>query len=102
MSVTGRLPMSAQYRAMTYFVCATLHFYRADLTPATFAAMKPGSLEDRERWFKEHHMAIIRRVADESRNLFGYELSDIQMGKGILAYFAESFKVSDLPPAKLE
>ncbi len=77
--------MSPTYRLMIYFAVATLHFYRDSII----------SIESWETLgtFAERNRAVLDRVGQEARNLFGYELSHLQIGKAIAAYVAHGQNV---------
>ena len=67
--------MTDMYTAMRYFVVATLHFYRDEITPC-----QADEFHDlnREIWY---------RVFNEAKQYCNYELSRAQMESGIAAYF---------------
>jgi hypothetical protein len=61
--------VSEKYRLMIYFAVATVHFYRGSLdVDAT------------------DNKALIARVCEEARNLFGYDLSSEQISRALTAY----------------
>lgn len=74
---------SAQYRLMIYFVVATILFYEKDVI--IIEGETAGKFADRNK-------AVIDRVNEEAMNIFKYELSDDQIGKGILAYLGAKVK----------
>ncbi len=76
--------MSRKYRMMIYFVVATLHLYRNEIKEC----------KDPEE-FRTKNQPILTRVFDEGLTVFNYELSDMQMGKGVVAYMAKGQNVSD-------
>ncbi len=85
--------MSEQYRLMIYFAVATLHLYRAGIvvvrgrqTPVDFAT---------------RNKDVIKRVCDEALNLFGYELSQEQVDRAIVAYLAPGQSVAGAKAAIL-
>ncbi|MDB4984288.1 MAG: hypothetical protein JWM20_467 [Patescibacteria group bacterium] len=86
--------MSKQYRLMIYFAVATFHLYRKEIIPP-----KEGETLG---IFAENNKNIVKRVCDEAKNLFKYELSHEQIGKAIAVYTAEAQGVSDTEPATLK
>lgn len=78
--------MSPMYRAMTYFVTATMRLYRADINAGIEHEMmlrqRPAS------WFVEAHPQLMKRITTEAINFFDYELSHNQLCAGVFAYFA--------------
>ncbi len=86
-------PMSPQYRLMIYFIVATMHLYREDVIPL-------GENETLGSFAKKNRK-VIDRVAQEGRNLFGYEISHEQVGKAIEAYLAPGQSVDNSQPATL-
>jgi hypothetical protein len=86
--------MSPQYRLMSYFAVATMHFYRKDIV-----ALEPGETLGS---FADKNKKVIDRVIQEAKNLFNYELSHEQVGRAIEVYVIPGQSVSDHPPATLE
>lgn len=85
--------MEDQYRLMMHFVVATLHFYRDDLI--LLKEHEPLST------FSEKNKAVIQRVEEEAKNLFNYELSWAQIGKGIAAYLTPAQSLANTEAATL-
>lgn len=77
--------MSRQYRAMVYFVVATLYMYRDDLQPIGSGEL----LGD----FAEKNRAVLAQVGREALEYFDYELSHEQIGIGIRAFLSPSAKL---------
>ena len=85
--------MDKNYRLMIYFAVGTLHFYRKDILP----------LGEKETTsvFMEKNKNVIKRVMEESINLFNYELSQNQLNKAVNAYCTESLSVENTEAVKL-
>ena len=77
---------SERYRMMIYFAVATFHFYRKEIV----SCAEGETLGD----FAEKNKDIVKRVVDEARSLFKYELSHEQIGTAIGAYLAPAQAVS--------
>lgn len=92
--------MSPMYRAMTYFVTATMRLYRADIAVGVEHEMM---LRQRSAsWFVEAHPNLMARIAAEAHNYFGYELSHNQMCAGVFVYFSPPQSYTNTEAAKLK
>lgn len=95
--------MTPNYRMMCYFVCATLHMYRAEIQArAGVCAIMEANPRAKTEWFVETHRDLMARIAQEARNLFTYELSHRQLCLGVFAYFAKAQTVAGSHAASLE
>lgn len=92
--------MSPEYRLMSYFVAATLHMYRADISPSVRADMDADP-RGKTEWFVRQHPLLVQRIVGEGINLFEYYLSHRQVCNGVYAYFAKAQSVEDSKPATL-
>lgn len=81
--------MSKIYRLMIYFVFATICIYEESIT-YTGRKMTGGEFYDKNK-------SVIDRVREEAINLFSYDLSESQIGSGVLTYL--TWKVN---PQKVE
>ena len=88
-------PMSEKYRLMVYFALATLYIYRKDIFPVNKINEKGINL------FREKNRTVLKRVCDEAKNLFGYELSSGQIERAIAAYLVPGQSVSGRKVATL-
>lgn len=66
------------YKAMIYFVCSTLWFYRKSIDHGCDSVSE----------FREKNAAAVKRVFDEGLSMMGYELSWNQVDTGIAAYIS--------------
>lgn len=81
--------LSPMYRAMIYFVVATLHFYRNDI--------KPELSVDR---FRKVNSKVVKQVFHEATNDLNYELSHEQMSRGISAYMTQPVPLKEVANAR--
>lgn len=79
--------MSPQDRKMVYFAIATLYLYRCSIA----AVRGPQTVPE----FIARNELVIKRVRDEAISLFGYELSQEQIGRAIFAYLAPGQRVEN-------
>lgn len=86
-------PMGANYRLMVYFAVATLHLYRSSILPYQFGE----TVED----FARRNVDVHERVMVEAKNLFGYELSHVQMRRAFASYLAPGQSVKDFRPGDI-
>lgn len=78
---------SEMYRLMIYFAHSTLNIYSK-----TINCKLSMSIND----FRNANDSIIRRVFDEAKSIFNYELSYEQMTRAINVYFTTEFNPSSL------
>lgn len=74
--------LSEMYRLMIYFAHSTLCIYSK-----TIICNKNMSIND----FRNSNEAVCKRVFDEARTIFNYELSYEQMSRAINVYFITQF-----------
>ena len=86
--MTGKPIFSPKYNLMVYFVCTTIHIYSANVV--MLGRYGNDATSDISR-FIAHNSNIIKRVHEEAKSMFGYELSDRQMTLGINYYLHGKF-----------
>lgn len=79
---TYQLSGSETYRLMIYFAHSTLNIYSK-----TIVCNENMSIND----FRNVNNDVIKRVYDEAKNLFNYELSYDQISRAIRVYFISRF-----------
>lgn len=82
---------SRKYRSMIYAAVGTIHFYRKDFVPP-IEGETYGVIMDKNK-------VLVARVQEEIQNLFGYELSEQQIGKALVAYGCPAQSVAERPAA---
>lgn len=79
---------SVMYRMAIYAAVATMHFYRDDI-------VAPAHAEETLGVFAQRNSEVIKRMTDEVRHYFGYELSHHQIGAAIGAYLGSPSRMAD-------
>lgn len=79
---------------MIYAAVCTIHFYSKDFVP----------FEEGETYgaIMSKNKLLVARVEEEVQSLFGYALSEQQMGKALVAYAAPASAVAERPVARLD
>ena len=82
-----------KYRLMIYAAVCTIHFYNKDFVP----------FEEGEAYgaIMSKNKVLLKRVEEEVLSLFGYVLSEQQLGKALVAYAAPARAVAERPVARL-
>ena len=83
MKQTVIMPPSETYRLMIYFAHSTLTIYSK-----TIKCTEQMSVND----FRNANERVIKRVSDECKSIFNYELSYEQMSRAIAVYFTCKFR----------
>ena len=81
------MALGKKYRAMIYATVGTIHFYRKDYVPYIEG--------DNYGTMVEKNKILVGRLREEIKNVFDYELSDLQVAKALDAYGAEGQSIAD-------
>ena len=79
--------LSEMYRLMIYFAHSTLVIYSK-----TIKCKENMSIND----FRNQNRDVIKRVSDEAKGIFNYELSYEQINRAIHVYFITKFNPSSV------
>lgn len=85
-------PLSETYRLMIYFAHSTMTIYSK-----TIKCEQSMSVND----FRNANEKVVKRVFDECKSIFNYELSYEQMSRAILVYFACKFRPQSVDEAEV-
>lgn len=87
-----RVIFSDKYRLMIYFVHATIDIYRETIPRRDYKTVES---------FVRENLEVVDRVNQEAFNVFAYELSGLQLAKGIASWLSTPQNVFETEAYKL-
>lgn len=79
--------MSEKYRLMVYFAHSTMMLYDKDVYSTSRMSVTT---------FRSCNPDLIKRVDEEAKNIFGYELSNEQMDRASYCYLQSKYSPQDV------